>query len=174
MRNVDAPRAGWYPDPQSRTKLRWWDGLDWSDIWRAPPSGAELIAAEELHKFGQPQPVPSGTPPPMSGLSRQDANAIIEEVRNVARSEIDRATQEFSNRATTAVRSFTPLITEYTSQLKKWVRRAIIIAIVLLTAYFIFQVVAQASFFEWLGDRIDNIEFQSGLAGSSAPFDLRS
>lgn len=173
MRNVDAPTAGWYPDPQSRTRLRWWDGLDWSDIWRAPPSDAELLVAEEMRQFMENnQLVASGKPPPGS-VRNQDAQQIIAEVRNVARQEVDRAAQEFSDRATTAVRRVQPLISDYTSQLTRWVKRAVIIAIVLLTAYFIFQVVAQASFFEWLGDRIDNIEFESGLGTTepgTAPF----
>jgi hypothetical protein len=163
MRRADAPDAGWYPDPEHRLRLRWWDGLDWTDIRRAPPSNAELIVAEENREFFARQKVPTGYVPPPSGISQQDASQIIAEVRNVARQEIDRATQEFSNRATNAVRSVTPLISEYASDLKKWVRRAVILAIVLLVAYFVFQVIAQASFFEWIGDRIDNLNDQSSL-----------
>ncbi|MEJ6721879.1 DUF2510 domain-containing protein, partial [Ilumatobacter sp.] len=48
MRIIDAPREGWYPDPDGRQRLRWWDGLDWTDIRRAPPSSAELTRAEAL------------------------------------------------------------------------------------------------------------------------------
>ena len=165
MRKVDAPRAGWYPDPQSATHLRWWDGLDWSDIRRAPPSSAELIAAEQKLGLAASNQLMSSPPPTamQTGMSRQEVQEVISEVRNVARSEVDRAAQEFSNRATHAVRSFTPLITDYASDLKKWVRRAVIIALVLLVAYFVFQVIAQASFFEWIGDRIDNLNDESSL-----------
>ena len=169
MRRVDAPPAGWYPDPEQATRLRWWDGMDWTDIRRAPPSNAELIVAEENRQFFEREKVPPGYLPPKSGVTQQDASQIIAEVRNVARQEVDRAAQEFSNRATNAVRSVTPLITEYASDLRKWVRRIVITGIVLLVAYFLFQVIAQASFFEWIGDRIDNLNDQSSVAGWVRP-----
>lgn len=157
MRRIDAPRPGWYPDPGSRTKLRWWDGDDWTDTRRAPPSNAELTnyesthPAEGLHEF-----VPAGRQQ-VDGLTRNDAQQIIAEVRNVARAEIDRAAEEFSQRATAAARSFTPLISEYTSKLLRWVKLAVGVAIFLLVFWFLFQVFAQASLFEWIGDRIDNL-----------------
>ena len=161
MRNVDAPRAGWYPDPDGKTRLRWWDGLDWTDIRRAPPSNAELIVAEENREFFENAQMPVGSVPRPGAVSQQDASQIIAEVRNVARQEVDRAAQEFSNRATNAVRSVTPLITEYTSKFKRWFRLALIIATLAVVAYFIFQVVAQATFFDWLGERIDNLNEES-------------
>ena len=173
MRNVDAPRAGWYPDPDGKTRLRWWDGLDWTDIWRAPPSNAELIAAEQNREFFENANVPGGFVPSTQAVSQQDASQIIAEVRNVARQEVDRAAQEFSNRATNAVRSVTPLITEYASDVKKWIRRIVIIGIVLLVAYFVFQVVVQASFFEWIGDRIDNVTDENTVAEWVRPTPLR-
>lgn len=162
MRKVDAPPAGWYPDPEHASRLRWWDGLDWTDIRRAPPSNAELMAAEENREFFDRAQVPTGYVPPASGISQQDASQIIAEVRNVARQEVDRAAEEFSHRARTAVRSVTPLITEYASDVKKWIRRIVIIGIVLLVGYFVFQVIVQASFFDWLGERIDNLNEESG------------
>ena len=164
MRNVDAPPAGWYPDPDGKTRLRWWDGLDWTDIRRAPPSNAELMVAEENREFFENAQLPVGQIQRPEGVSQQDASQIIAEVRNVARQEVDRAAQEFSNRATNAVRSITPLITEYGSDVKKWIRRIVIVGIVLLVAYFVFQVVVQASFFDWLGDRIDNVTDESSVA----------
>jgi hypothetical protein len=173
MRNIDAPPAGWYPDPAGRTHLRWWDGLDWSDIWRAPPSNAELRVAEENREFFERANAPVAPIQRGGGVSQQDASQIIAEVRSVAREEVDRAAQEFTNRATIAVRSVTPLISEYASDLKKWVSRIVIVGIVLLVAYFVFQVVVQASFFDWLGDRIDNVTDESSVAEWVRPTPLR-
>ncbi len=170
MRYVDAPRAGWYPDPESRTSLRWWDGFDWSDIRRAPPSNAELLAAEQLQEFfANNELVASGREAgsrAAAGMSRQDSAQLVEEVRMAARQEIDRAAQEFSDRATTAIRRVSPLVSEYTNKLSKWIRRAVIISIVLLAAYFVFQVIAQKSFLDWVGDRIDSITEETGLSVS--------
>ena len=161
MRYADAPAAGWYPDPEHSARLRWWDGFDWTDIKRAPPSEAELVAAEENRKFFEnaqgANPMPTQGAPTAAGYNRQEAQQLIAEVRDVARQEVDRAAEQFSQRATNAVRSVTPLISDYTNKSSKWFRRLIILAVVLLVAYFAFQVFAQASFFDWLGDRIDNI-----------------
>ena len=175
MRNVDAPPAGWYPDPEHRSRLRWWDGLDWSDIRRAPPSNVELEAGRELADFIAENGVMANarqqaSAANASGIGRNDVQQIIAEVRSVARSELDRAADEFSNRATQAVRGFTPLISDYTSTALRWVKRAVVVAVVLLVAYFVFQVVAQASFLEWLGDRIDDLSNDS----SGAPATIRS
>lgn len=171
MRKADAPPAGWYPDPEHSIRLRWWDGLDWTDIRRAPPSDAELVVAEENRQFfenAQPAQFPTSAQVP-GGYSRQDTQEIVSEVRNAAREEIDRAAREFTARANSAVRSVTPLITDYASDLRKWVRWAIVIAITLLVAYFVFQVIAQASFFDWLGDRIDNVTDESGAVPHHTP-----
>ncbi|MFW2335380.1 DUF2510 domain-containing protein [Ilumatobacter sp.] len=157
MRNVDAPPAGWYPDPDGRTRLRWWDGLDWTDIRRAPPSNAELIAAEENHEFFQQASMPAGQISRPGGVTQQDASQIIAEVRNVARQEVDRAAQQFSNRTTAAMRSVTPLITQYTSRITRWIRLLSVVAIVVLIAWLAFQIFVEVTLFEWIGDRIDNI-----------------
>ncbi|MFT7503621.1 MAG: hypothetical protein ACI91Q_002433 [Gammaproteobacteria bacterium] len=157
MRIIDAPRAGWYPDPDGRERLRWWDGLDWTDIRRAPPSSAELTRAESL----VPREPTDAEKRPYTdrplGYGRQDAQEIIAEVRTAARQELDRAAEQFSQRATTAVRSFTPLITEYTSNFLRWVKIALGVVTVLFIAWLLFQAIASQSLFEWLGDRIDNL-----------------
>lgn len=172
MRKADAPAAGWFPDPENRSRLRWWDGLDWTDIRRAVPSDAELARSEV--DIVEPQAAAQQNfqayPP---GYSRQDSQQLISEVREAARAEIDRAADVFNQRAQSAIRSVTPLIDSYAGTATKWIRRAAIIAIVLLVAYFVFQVVVQASFFDWLGDRIDNFSDDSLEATPSVVADLR-
>jgi hypothetical protein len=173
MRIIDAPREGWYPDPDGRQRLRWWDGLDWTDIRRAPPSTAELTRAEALvprEPIAADQRTYTDRP---QGYSRQETQEIIAEVRTVARQELDRAAEQFSQRATNAVRSFTPLVTEYTSKLLRWAKVALGVVTVLFIAWLLFQAIASQSFFEWLGDRIDTLtEDAAGtqLRMGSGPF----
>lgn len=37
------PAAGWFPDPQDATRLRWWDGRTWAEATRALPSRTEPV-----------------------------------------------------------------------------------------------------------------------------------
>lgn len=171
MRRVDAPRAGWYPDPKSRTSLRYWDGLDWTDARRSPPSAAELLSYEQravfeaAHQYVPPAPAAADF---ANRGARADNQQIVEDVRRAARGEVDRAADLFSERARQMQRDIAPLVTNYTNRLVRWIRLAAIVAIVLLVAYFVFQVVAQASLFEWIGDRIDNFtDDQNGAAIAS-------
>ena len=69
----------------------------------------------------------------------------------------------FSQRARQATRQIEPLISKYTAPAVRWIRIAAILAIVLLVAYFLFQVFVQASFFDWIGDRIDNLTDENSL-----------
>jgi hypothetical protein len=171
MRRADAPRAGWYPDPESRTSLRYWDGLDWTDARRSPPSAAELLQHEQRAQFEAAHqyvpPVPAAADFAYRG-ARADNQQIVEDVRRAARSEVDRAADLFSQRARQMQRDIVPLVSDYTNRLVRWIRIAAIVAIVLLVAYFVFQVVAQASLFEWIGDRIDNLTDDESGAASAA------
>jgi hypothetical protein len=163
MRRVDAPRAGWYPDPENRTRLRYWDGLDWTDARRSPPSAAELLSYEQeiaaLARTSVP-PAASAMSSMSSVAGRADSKQIVDDVRRAARGEVDRAADLFAQRARQMQRDFVPLVSDYTNRLIRWIRFAAIVAVVLLIAYFVFQVVAQASLFEWIGDRIDNLTNQ--------------
>jgi hypothetical protein len=40
---VTLPAAGWFPDPQDTSRLRWWDGRTWGAATRALPSRAEPV-----------------------------------------------------------------------------------------------------------------------------------
>ncbi|SDQ56738.1 Protein of unknown function [Curtobacterium sp. UNCCL20] len=37
------PAAGWFPDPQDASRLRWWDGHAWGAATRVPPSRSEPV-----------------------------------------------------------------------------------------------------------------------------------
>ncbi|MGB0113912.1 MAG: DUF2510 domain-containing protein [Ilumatobacteraceae bacterium] len=166
MRREDAPASGWYPDPQSRTSLRYWDGLDWTDAWRAPPSKAELLSYE--NKMAEFQPFdyrPEAASAELVSHRTVDSQQVIDEVRRATREEIDRAAEMFTERAQSMRRDIEPLISQYTNRLVKWIRFAAIVAVILLVAYFVFQVIAQASLFEWIGDRIDNLTDDQNGAG---------
>jgi hypothetical protein len=159
MKVADAPRPGWYPDPAGGVRLRWWDGTDWSDDYRSRPSVGQLLLAEKAWQATQTagRVAEPRLPPGAGGLSRADTAEIITQVREAARLEAERAADLFSQRARTATREIQPLITEYTSKVLRWIRIGAVIVVVLLVAWILFQVIAQVSFFEWLGDRIDNI-----------------
>ncbi len=159
MKLADAPRPGWFPDPENRARLRWWDGTDWSDVRRAPPSDAELARAAD--QFEAPPPDSSqlvqGYQQYQPGFSRQDSAQLIAEVRNAARAEVDRAADMFTQRAQTAIRGVTPLISEYTNRFIRLFKIAMVVAVALVIFWLVFQAIASQSFFEWIGDRIDNL-----------------
>lgn len=176
MRVEDAPAAGWYPDPQGGSRLRWWEGTDWSDRYRAPPTQSEvdrraLVSAtrhdvdHEVHLEDYQQRLP----PSMRGRG-QDSQEIVEQVRLAARQEAERAAQMFGTQARSAARDLQPLITEYTSKITRWFRIAAVLAIILLIGWVAFQIFAQVSLFEWIGDRIDNITDDSNSGAIVRPF----
>jgi flagellar biosynthesis/type III secretory pathway protein FliH len=161
VRRADAPPAGWYPDPQVRARLRWWDGTDWSDEYRAPPTRAEqeiAAKADELQMTAatRAEAIASGARARAAG-ARADSDEIIAKVREAARSEVDRAADVFSQRAQAAARQIQPLVTEYTNKALRWIRIIAVVVLILLIGWITFQAVAQVSFFEWIGDRIDNL-----------------
>lgn len=161
MKVEDAPPAGWYPDPAGGSRLRWWEGVDWSDRYRAPPTRSEVDRRElvtatrvedhEVRLEDYQGRIPAGT------VSRRDADAMVEQVRLAARAEAERAAQMFGDQARSAVGQVQPLITQYTSRITRWIRILSVIAILLLIVWLAFQIFAQATLFDWIGDRIDNI-----------------
>ncbi len=90
-------------------------------------------------------------------MGQADVERVIAQVREAARAEVDRAADLFSARARLAGSEFAPLISQYTSNALRWVKILLVIVTIAIVAWFVFQAVAQATFFEWLGDRIDNV-----------------
>jgi hypothetical protein len=166
MRVEDAPPAGWYPDPEGGLRLRWWEGTDWSDRYRAPPTPGVVEIRKEYEEqyaldHADPQTYQS-LPQGSRGLSRADSEAIISQVRMAAREEAQRAAEMFGQQARSATRNVVPLITEYTTKITKWFRILSTMAIILLILWLGFQIFAQVSLFEWIGDRIDNLSENNG------------
>lgn len=157
MRVDDAPPAGWYPDPDGGARLRWWAGTDWENRWRAPPTpGVALYQAEASVKAREEFDNVGGYVG-MGGLDRRQSEEIITQVRLAARSEAERAAQLFGDQAMRVTNQITPLITQYTNKFMKWVRIIAVIGVVIGIGWVAFQIFAQVSMFDWIGDRIDNL-----------------
>jgi hypothetical protein len=166
MKVEDAPPSGWYPDPEGYTRLRWWEGTDWSDHYRAPPTPSERDLEGQTFGHVEDHPVAGvGTYDPRGGggMTRQESEAMINQVRMAAREEAERAANLFGAQARAVTSGFTPLITQYTNKVIKWIRILSVIAIVLVIGWIAFQIFAQVSMFEWIGDRIDNLTDNSGM-----------
>lgn len=156
MKIADAPPAGWYPDPERRDRLRWWNGIDWTDTRRALPSEVELeMAAALAETLANPPTLPPAPSP--YGSRRDDTEQILAQVREVARSEVDRAADLFSQRASAATRQLQPLVTEYTNRALRLIRLAAVVAVLVVVLWVLFQVFVAANIFDWIGDRIDNL-----------------
>jgi len=161
MKASEAPPPGWYPDPQGGVRLRWWEGSDWSDRYRARQGiDVGLLGSHSSNRASPNVPTPAHA---QSVRPRRAENEeLIKQVRQAARTEIDRAADLFSARARAATGRIEPLISEYTSRVLRWIKIAFAIALVLLIGWVVFYAIAQVSFFEWLGDRIDNLGDNSG------------
>ena len=171
MRIEDAPPAGWYPDPEGGSRLRWWQGTDWSDRYRSRPIGSQLTEA-----IDQAQSLSEGSHrwvPDDPGLLNPQVNtqAVVDQVRLAARQEAERAAQMFGAQARSAAQSFQPLIAQYSNRVIRLLRWAAILAVLFVALWFTFQVIMQESMFQWIGDRIDNLTDRTNdESGLLAPF----
>ncbi len=186
MRAADAPAPGWYPDPRGGTRLRWWDGRDWSDHWRPPPptrflddgiealTEARAASADAGERGGSTRRSRSGQAAAQQGnatLSRRDRDELIAEVRRSARQEVERATATLTDTAREATTSIEATIRrladEYLPTIATWVKRGVKIVVVLGLILFLLQAVgsiAQVRLLDWIGDRIDGL-FGVGVPG---------
>ena len=159
MKLADAPKAGWYPDPRGGTRLRWWDGTDWTEHYRVRPTAYEVTGQATASRTTVPRPTAGALPEAVeaAGSLRRDTEAIISEVRKVARSEVERAADIFSARARAAARDIQPLITQYSMKFMRPFKIASVILVIALVGWVVFQFIVQQSFYDWIGDRIDNL-----------------
>lgn len=171
MKRSEAPRPGWYPDPAGGSRLRWWEGDDWSDRFRARPPDMRRVPVGQMTP-GQGSWADQG--PGTLGQAGQhigqqagqyaqqyqqqlDSAQLVEQVRRAAREEAQRASQLFGQQARAATRNVAPLISEYTTKITRVLRVLSVVALVLLILWVAFQVFAQQSMWDWFGDRIDNL-----------------
>jgi hypothetical protein len=167
MKRSEAPRPGWYPDPEGGARLRYWEGDDWSDRFRhRPPITPDQIAAQRAGDAtpGRQQAAQYAQQAGQYAQQAQqiDTNQLVEQVRRAAREEAQRASALFGQQARAATRNIAPLISEYTTRIGRVIRFISVIAIILLVLYVAFQIWAQQSLFDWIGDRIDNLTDDAG------------
>lgn len=156
------PAAGWYPDPEGGVRLRWWDGEDWSDRYRSRPpasgyAATTAAAAAAGALAGGAGALAGGAGPVLASLRPEDRRLLVDEVRQAARSEMDRALDTVEARVGVAAQRFQPLVGAYTNQILRVVRRLALLALVLLIGYLVLQAVGQAAVLDWIGDRIDRL-----------------
>lgn len=161
MKAKDAPRPGWYPDPTGGSRLRWWDGLDWTDHRRAPPYAdysPEAVQARSQEPATRPDTSPLKSHERASAARTRDETAeIMAEVRKTARDEVDRAINSLSDRARDVTRGIEPLISQYGDRVLGWIRNLGIVLIALVVLWMVLQTFAQTSLLNWVGDRVDNL-----------------
>ncbi len=156
MKLEDAPARGWYPDPERNGQLRWWEGTDWTATRRPVATASEARATTE------PPTKRASTAKPASDALEGRAQVIdpqkfVLEAREAAREEVERAADLFSRRIRVGVDRARSAAAEYVELLVRWLKIGAVVVAVAVIAWFIFQLIVQATLLEWLGDRIDNV-----------------
>ncbi len=130
MRRVDAPQAGWYPDPESRAACAG------GTASTGPTRGVRLRARPSCCRSSSARrsKPPIGTsrrrwraPPkrvgaPRVGSRRPDSQQIVDEVRRAARRRSIGPRICSRSAARQMQRDIVPLVSEYTNRLVSWIR----------------------------------------------------
>ncbi len=162
---------GWYPDPEGGTRLRWWDGDDWSQSFRG--RGATATRPSDV---GVDDIAHAGAGAGASRVARgsvgrgRDAelDRIAEVVRTTTQEEMRRATASIEDTARGGVdrvvgevrgatRDIGPLFYESVNRFTVWIKRALLLALVLGILWFILQVALNIGTAELIGDVVDGI-----------------
>lgn len=153
---METIESGWYPDPDRGPRLRWWDGEDWTDHFRSrtaelddvfdayvEPASAVGIRGEDVDRIvGAVQ-----------ATARTEMSRAIDEIRSTATDQVDRVVDEVRTQASRVE----PLISEAASAIGRWVRRAAVIAFMLLVLWFVVQWLAGLGTAELIRDVVDRI-----------------
>jgi Protein of unknown function (DUF2510) len=156
---TDAPPPGWYPDPKQDRRLRWWDGADWSTYVRPVP----LQMPERVSSSGSAMPPGDALGSVVRSVQPQ-VQQFAREARDATGREIDAAVDRLTQQAIVAARQIQPLISEYTNRTVRVLRKLLVVAVIALVAWFLFQAIAQQTLLEWIDHQIDKFRDSAAVA----------